>query len=137
MLEGISLQTIFTVICGCVTVIYSIDKFLAFSTEKFNIRYNRQNESEHMKQMLSTNTNDINDLKRQNKLIIDGVSNLLRQRIKEDALEYITRGRITTEELEEYNNTYSIYKSMGGNGAGTRYHDEVLKLKIVTLKEDE
>lgn len=134
-MPNIDLQTIVTVICGCVTFIYAVDKFLTFYKEKFNIKHAEQNEAEHMKDMLVKNTNEIGSLTEQNRLIIEGVRNLLRQKIKDDAIKYIQRNSISPEELEEYNITYNIYKNMGGNGTGTRYHDEVLKLNIATVTD--
>lgn len=131
---NLDVQTIFTVICGCVTFIYAVDKFINFGKEKFNVKHIEKTEEEHMKEMLTNNTQEINALNEQNRLIIEGVRNLLRQRIKEEALEYISRQSITTEELDEFNITYNIYKNMGGNGTGTKYHDEVLKLNIETIK---
>lgn len=45
-----------------------------------------------------------------------------------DSKMYIQRGYITVEELDDYNERYLIYKSLGGNGHMTPWAEKIRKL---------
>lgn len=44
--------------------------------------------------------------------------------------EYTERGWISLDEYEEYNETYEVYTSMGGNGTGTRMKKDIDELEL-------
>lgn len=61
-----------------------------------------------------------------------GVRILLYDRIKHLGKDYISRGEITTEELEDLIEMHRIYHDdLGGNGFLDRLMKEVQKLKII------
>ena len=59
---------------------------------------------------------------------------ILRKQLRELYNEAAQKSYTTYEELEEYNSLYEIYHDkLGGNGTGTKLHDDYLKLEV---KED-
>ena len=115
-----------------VGIVLGAEKVITWFVNKFKILHKQANKVEEMEETLSNNTEDIIFLKNQTCLVLEGIRNILRRQLKDDALLYISRGEINHEELEEYEVTYNIYKNMGGNGIGSKYHDDVLALKVTT-----
>lgn len=59
-----------------------------------------------------------------------GMKLLLRKELKDLWSEYKKQGYVSTAELQEYEDIYTVYHELGGNGVGTRWHDEVCKLEV-------
>lgn len=129
------IQNIVVGIMALVGFILAVEKVLTWIFAKFNMFRKQANKVEEMEHTLVTNTEDIGFLKNQTCLVLEGIRNILRRQLKDDALIYIERGEITHDELQEYEVTYNIYKNMGGNGIGSKYHDEVLKLKVKVIEQ--
>ena len=127
-----NVQNIITGIMALVGIVLGAEKVITWFVNKFKILHKQANKVEEMEETLSNNTEDIIFLKNQTCLVLEGIRNILRRQLKDDALLYISRGEINHEELEEYEVTYNIYKNMGGNGIGSKYHDDVLALKVTT-----
>lgn len=129
------IQNIILGIMSIVGIVLGVEKLITWITGKLNKYHNEASKLEEMKQTLQNNTEDIAFLKNQTCLELEGIRNILRKQLKEDALIYIAKGEITHDELQEYEITYNIYKNMGGNGIGSKYHDDVLKLKVKIMEE--
>jgi hypothetical protein len=130
-----NIQNIVVGIMALVGFILATEKVITWIFTKFNMFRKQANKVEEMENTLVTNTEDIGFLKNQTCLVLEGIRNILRRQLKDDALIYIERGEITHDELQEYEVTYNIYKNMGGNGIGSKYHDEVLKLKVKVIEQ--
>ena len=122
-------------IMALVGFILALEKVVNWFVSKFKLLHKQANKVEEMEETLSNNTEDVAFLKNQICLVLEGIRNILRKQLKEDALKHISKGEITHDELQEYEITYNIYKNMGGNGIGTKYHDDVLKLKVKVTEE--
>ena len=129
-MQNFNIEQITLGIVSIVGLISFAERVISWIIKKFNYAHNKVNEVENLKETLKSNSDDIEFLKEQNRLIIEGIRNLLRDRLKADALKYITQKEIDLNDLEEYDITYKIYKQMGGNGIGTKYHDEVMELPV-------
>lgn len=55
---------------------------------------------------------------------------LLRRELREQYHNLTDKQAITIEEMEEFDEVYDIYHALGGNGAGTKMHDFVHKMKV-------
>lgn len=53
---------------------------------------------------------------------------LLRRELRELHDIYMDAGKISSEQLGEYNEIYDVYVSHGGNGTGTVWHNDVNNL---------
>ena len=130
-----NVQNIITGIMALVGIVLGTEKVITWFVNKFKILHKQANKVEEMEETLSNNTEDVAFLKNQICLVLEGIRNILRKQLKEEALKHISKGEITHDELQEYEITYNIYKNMGGNGIGTKYHDDVLKLKVKVTEE--
>ena len=131
MLFGIDINNFLTGIMAIVGLILTIEKTYKWGKDKFDYAHSKVNEKEEIKETINQHVDEIKKLQMQNELIIESIRNLLRNRLKHDCLKYIAKGSITQDELEEYEETYNLYAAIGGNGAGTKYHEDVMNLKIV------
>ena len=130
MLFGVDIDNLITGIMGIIGIILSIEKIYKWIKNKFDYAHTKVNEADDIKEKISQHVDEIKKLQEQNKIILEGIKNLLRSQLKHDCLKYVQRKSITQEELEEYEDTYKIYTSIGGNGAGTKYHNDVINLPI-------
>ena len=64
------------------------------------------------------------------KLINQGMMAILHDRIYQLCTDYIKRGNITVDELENLEYLYKSYHSLGGNGTGTALYERCRTLKI-------
>lgn len=55
---------------------------------------------------------------------------MLHAQLFADGTNYMHRGYITTDELDDFNLLYLSYHSLGGNGTGEEVHRRVLALPI-------
>lgn len=65
-----------------------------------------------------------------NKLIKGGVLAILHNKIYTLGKQYIARGYITVEDLDDYEHLYRAYHALGGNGTGTEIYERVKNLPI-------
>ena len=131
MLFDIDINNFLTAIMSIVGTILTIEKVYKWVKDKFNYAHNKVNENEEIKETIKQHVDEIKKLQTQNELIMESIRNLLRNRLKHDCLKYIAKGSVTQDELEEYEETYNLYSAIGGNGAGKKYHEDVIHLKIV------
>lgn len=64
------------------------------------------------------------------KLLKEGVIAILHDRLYQVCTEYIERGEITVDELENLKYLYESYHNLGGNGTGTVLYERCESLKI-------
>ncbi len=55
---------------------------------------------------------------------------MLHTQLFSDGMKYLSRGYITTDELEDYNLIFESYRELGGNGTGEEIHKRVSRLRI-------
>lgn len=72
----------------------------------------------------------IDDLKKENVLIKNGLVALTHDRLFQMCKFHIDRGMITVDELKNVGQLYESYHSLGGNGTGTNLYNKVCELKI-------
>ena len=65
------------------------------------------------------------------KLLKEGMVAILHDRLYQLCTEYIERGEITIDELENVEYLYKSYHALGGNGTGTALYVRCQSLKIV------
>lgn len=130
MLFGVDVDNFITGIMAIVGLILSLEKAYKWIKEKFDYAHNKVNEENDIKETINHHIDEIKKLQSKYDILIEGIQNLLRDKLKKDALKYISKEFITQEELEEYEETYKIYTASGGNGVGTKYHDDVMNLPI-------
>lgn len=65
-----------------------------------------------------------------NKLIREGVLAILHNKIYTLGKQYIDRGYITLEDLDDFEHLYKAYHALGGNGTGTEIYERVKNLQI-------
>lgn len=65
-------------------------------------------------------------------IIKQGVVALLHNSLFRSCEDYLTRGEITTDELDNLEALYESYHSLGGNGTGTALYERCKNLKIKT-----
>ena len=58
---------------------------------------------------------------------------LLKSELKKEYIEFMQKGYVTFEDLENVNEVYEAYHNLKGNGTGTKMIEEIRKLPI---KED-
>jgi len=131
MLFGIDINNFIMAITSIVGIVLAIEKTYKWAKEKFYYAHNKVNETNTIKETLNQDAEEIKSIKEQNQLIIEGIKNLLKDKLKREYVEYKHKSSITTEELEEYESTYTIYAAMGGNGVGKRYYEEVMELEVI------
>lgn len=61
-----------------------------------------------------------------------GMRALLWGELKQMHLDAAKAGGLTTEERHQLENVYKAYHALGGNGTGTRLHDEAMNLPVKT-----
>lgn len=66
-----------------------------------------------------------------NKALVLAMKALLKNELKQLHREYMDRGNITADELDNFSNLYNAYHALGGNGTGTKFYNDVLTLEIV------
>lgn len=65
------------------------------------------------------------------KLLREGMLAILHDRLYQLCTQYIERGEITIDELENLEYLYRSYHALGGNGTGTALFERCKSLKIV------
>ena len=130
MLFGIDINNFLTAIMAIVGFILTVEKVYKWIKDKFIYAHKKVNEEQEIKETIAEHVDEIKKLQQQNEIIMESIRNLLRSRLKHDCLKYIARGSITQDELEEYEEIYKLYSAIGGNGPGTKYHNDVMELKI-------
>ena len=64
-----------------------------------------------------------------------GIKSLLRYRINRECQRTVNRGWITSEEIEDLNDLYESYRSLGGNGTVKKFYEEALNCTRVSAAE--
>ena len=59
--------------------------------------------------------------------LVDGLIALLHDSIFASAIDYLNRGEITTQELDNLKIKYEAYSKLGGNGTGKTLMDKVIE----------
>ena len=111
--------------------VVAIDKAITYIYRKFNSAYKIKKETEDFILLVHTQQKTIDDFNMKTDLLIEGMKEILKCQLKERHKEYMDRKSITSEELDNFNHLYTVYNSLGGNGTGTKYHNEVLTLPIL------
>ena len=65
-----------------------------------------------------------------NKVMKQGLVALLHNSLFRNCTEYIKRGEISANELDNLEELYNSYHSLGGNGTGTALYERCKNLKI-------
>ena len=114
-----------------IVVIVFADKAITYIYKKFNTAYKIKNETEDFIQLVSNQQKIIDQSNTKIDLLIEGIKEMLKSELKILHKEYVDKGYISSEELDNFNHLYGVYHSLGGNGTGTRYHEEVCRLPLV------
>lgn len=130
MMFGIDIENFVTALLSIIGCILTLEKAYKWIYEKFNYAHKKVNEANDTKETISELVEEIKNLKQQNEVILDISRSLLKDKLKKECSEYVERGSITQEELEEYHHTYELYENAHGNGIGTKYHNMVMNLPI-------
>jgi hypothetical protein len=130
-LSKIGLPTIIAVIIGIVGFIKGLESFCKWIKGKFLFLYNRKRKNDKLVQNVDRHEKDITEIKESQNALSNGMQILLKENLKKLHKEYMDRGHITSDEFDDYNFQYNTYHSLGGNGTGTKYFNEVSDLEII------
>lgn len=64
------------------------------------------------------------------RIIKDGMTCILHNMVYNQGKEYISAGKITVEDMKDYEYLYNTYHELGGNGTGTEIFERVKDLPI-------
>ena len=67
--------------------------------------------------------------------VTHGIKSLLRYRINRECQRTVNRGWITSDEIEDINDLYESYRSLGGNGTVKKFYEEALNCTRVSEAE--
>lgn len=65
---------------------------------------------------------------KEHNLLMDGVVAILHNMVYTQGKAHIARGKITFEDMKDYEYLYNAYHAMGGNGTGTEIYNRVKDL---------
>jgi hypothetical protein len=133
-LSDIGLPTVITVIICIIGlsifVIKGIEALIKWSKSKFLYFYNKKVEAEKLHETIKDHSAEIDIMEKSQFALSNGMQILLKENLKALHKEYVDNGHISSDELEDYEFQYNTYHSLGGNGTGTRYFEDVKKLPI-------
>ena len=114
-----------------IVIIVFADKVITYLYKKFNTAYKIKRETEDFIQLVSNQQKIIDQSNTKIDLLIEGIKEMLKSELKILHKEYMDRGNISSEELDNFNHLYEVYHLLGGNGTGTKYYDEVCQLQLL------
>lgn len=130
-LSDIGFPTIILVIVGLFGAFKFLDEVIKVCKSKFSDWYNRKRNKDKLVQDVDKHEKDISDIKLSQVALSNGMQILLKENLKKLHKEYVDRGSITSDEFDDFKFQYDTYHSLGGNGTGTKWYDEVCDLPIV------
>lgn len=93
--------------------------------------YKSKSNKEILKNTVEQNTEDIKRIEESQTALKLGMQALLKNNLKVLHKEYMERGSVESDELDNFITQYKAYHDgLGGNGTGTKYYEDVLTLKI-------
>jgi hypothetical protein len=130
-LSKVGLPTIILVVAGLIGLVKFIEQSYKWIKSKFLYFYNRKKKNENLVQNVDKHDKDITEIKESQLALSNGMQILLKENLKKLHKEYMDRGSITSDELDDYTFQYNTYHSLGGNGTGTKYYKDVTDLEII------
>lgn len=130
VLSEIGLPTIVIVLVGIFGVIKGLESFIKWAKEKFMYFYNKKKGNEGFHKTVTNHDQEIKELKESQNALTNGMQILLKENLKKLHKEYMERSWVTSDELDDFIFQYNTYHSLGGNGTGTAYMNDVSKLEI-------
>lgn len=67
--------------------------------------------------------------------VTHGIKSLLRYRIVRECNRIVTRGWVTTQEIEDLTDLHDSYKALAGNGSVTKFYLEAINCRRVSEAE--
>ena len=67
--------------------------------------------------------------------VTHGIKSLLRYRIVRECNRIVTRGWVTTQEIDDLTDLHDSYKALGGNGSVTKFYLEAINCRRVSAAE--
>lgn len=74
--------------------------------------------------------NSIKNKSKEQKAMHEGIVAILHNMVYRQGTDYIHEGKITFDDMEDYEYLYKAYHELGGNGTGTEIYKRVKKLEI-------
>ncbi|MDF2590484.1 MAG: hypothetical protein K0S41_4327 [Anaerocolumna sp.] len=114
-----------------IAIVLGVEQLVKWVIKYFNKAYKAKKNSEDFHETVSSHTIEIKNMKISQIALNNGMQILLKENLKKLHKEYMERGSITSDELDDFTFQYNTYHSLGGNGTGTTYMNHIKALPII------
>lgn len=112
-------------------IVYAIYEIVTKLFKLFMKAHNAKSDDEVFRATVEKHTNDIKHINESQLALKLGMRALLKNNLKELHKDYMARGSVESDELDNFITQYNAYHDgLGGNGTGTKYYEDVLTLHI-------
>jgi len=143
LIENFSLTEVLIVICAFVGLILSVEKLIKWILSKFNWYHKRKSQEEDFQEIIKNmNGQNIEQKKIMDEISkkLDSLTDATKQNMKititKACEEYLSRGYITSYELQLLEDIYKAYEKIGGNSFVHTLISKTRKLEVVNNHDE-